>query len=323
MSFIRTITGDISPEKLGFTYSHEHIVCIPPHWREHQEDDLLLDDKDKSLLDIQDLKDAGADTVVDATCIDYGRDILPVKEIADKTGMQIIATAGFNKGILWDAKVPGKEYTFAQWIDRASMDELIDFIVGDVEQGMDGTNLRCGQIKFGTGYNSISPLELKTLRAAARAHHITKAPLHSHTEAGTMALEQIAYLKEEGVELSHVSFGHMDRNLDTWMHTKVAEQGAYLCFDGIGKMKYGPESARIGCILELVRRGFGKQILISGDFARKSYLAHYNYGPGYQYIIKTWIPRFREEAGEMGFDPDELVRDFFVENPKRCFSFKR
>ena len=128
-----------------------------------------------------------------------------------------------------------------------------------------------------------------------------------------MALEQIAYLKEEGVDISHVSFGHMDSNLDTWMHTKVAEQGAYLCFDVIGKMKYGPESARIDCILELVHRGFGKQILISGDFARKSYLTHYNYGPGYKYIIKTWIPRLKEEAEIVGFNPDTLIQDFFIE----------
>ena len=34
MAFIRTLTGDIKPEELGFTYSHEHIICIPPYWKE-------------------------------------------------------------------------------------------------------------------------------------------------------------------------------------------------------------------------------------------------------------------------------------------------
>ncbi|WP_218184414.1 hypothetical protein [Thermoanaerobacter thermocopriae] len=45
MSFIRTFNGDINPDELGFTYSHEHIVCIPPYWKEKNEEDLLLDDE--------------------------------------------------------------------------------------------------------------------------------------------------------------------------------------------------------------------------------------------------------------------------------------
>lgn len=35
---------------------------------------------------------------------------------------------------------------------------------------MQGTGVRAGQVKFGTGYNSISPLEIKTIRAACGAH---------------------------------------------------------------------------------------------------------------------------------------------------------
>ena len=42
MSYIRTFFKDIDPEDLGFTYSHEHIVCIPQYWKERNEDDLLL-----------------------------------------------------------------------------------------------------------------------------------------------------------------------------------------------------------------------------------------------------------------------------------------
>lgn len=59
MSFIRTMHGDIDPKKLGFTYSHEHIVCRPPYWVEHEADDLLLDDKEKSKQDVLDFKNLG------------------------------------------------------------------------------------------------------------------------------------------------------------------------------------------------------------------------------------------------------------------------
>lgn len=330
MSFIRTFLGDINPEDLGITYSHEHIVCRPPYWAERQADDLLLDDKRKSELDVLDFKNLGGQTIVDATAIDYGRDVQALKEISDRTGVTMIGTAGFNKSFLWSAGVPehlkkviGNYDTFYEWIDNTSINELTDFVVMEIEQGLEGSNLRGGQVKFGTGYNRITPLEEKTLRAVARAHHETKAPMHSHTEVGTMALEQIELLKSENINLEYMSFGHMDRNPDPFYHKQVANTGAFLSFDGIAKIKYYPESTRINSILELVQEGFENQILISGDTARKSYYKHYDYGLGLEYILKKWVPRFIDEANERGFEGELLIKKFFVENPKRCFTFKK
>ena len=124
MGFIRTLHGDISKEKLGFTYSHEHIVCRPAYWQERGEDDLLLDDKEKSKLDVLDFKQHGGRSIVDATAIDYGRDVQAVQEIAIETGIHIVGTAGFNKSFLWDAKIKeelkpliGHYETYAQWIE--------------------------------------------------------------------------------------------------------------------------------------------------------------------------------------------------------------
>ncbi|MCK9927359.1 hypothetical protein MXD62_09270, partial [Frankia sp. Mgl5] len=68
-------------------------------------DDLLLDDKEKSQLDVLDFKQHGGKTIVDATAVDYGRDVEAVQQIARETGIQIIGTAGFNKSFLWDARI--------------------------------------------------------------------------------------------------------------------------------------------------------------------------------------------------------------------------
>jgi phosphotriesterase-related protein len=323
MPFIRTLSGDIAPEALGFTYSHEHIVCRPPYWVRRGEDDLLLDDPAKSQADVEEFCDLGGRAIVDATAIDYGRDVPAVARIAQNTGVAIVLTAGFNKSFLWDAVMPGGNRRYDDWIAESSMDELIRFVIGEVEDGMEGTAYRAGQVKFGTGYNVISELEEKTLRAVAQAHHATRAPIHSHTEAGTMALDQIRLLREEGVDPHHLSVGHMDRNPDPWMHARVADTGAFLSFDGIGKIKYYTEQVRIDCILALVRRGHRAQILVSGDTARKSYYRHYGRGLGLRYIIESWVPRFIEQAGEAGFEGAALVEDFFVNNPRRCFSFKQ
>ncbi|MBA4601455.1 phosphotriesterase family protein [Thermoactinomyces mirandus] len=330
MTFIRTLKGDIAPEQLGFTYSHEHIVCRPPYWQEHGADDLLLDDPAKSKKDVEDFKRHGGQAIVDATAVDYGRDVQAVKEISDELGIHIIGTAGFNKSFLWDAKlkeelkpIVGNYPTYREWIDRASIHELTEFVIREVEEGLEGTPFKAGQVKFGSAYNRITPLEEKTIRAVARAHHETKAPIHAHTEAGTMALEQIELLKSENIHMAYVSIGHMDRNLDPYYHEQIAKTGAFLSFDGIAKLKYAPESQRIECILALVDKGYEDQILISGDTARKTYYKHYEYGLGLVYIISKWVPRFIDQANQKGFDGEKLIHKFFIDNPARCFSFKK
>ncbi|MCM3700700.1 phosphotriesterase [Paenibacillus macerans] len=330
MTFVRALDADIAPEQMGFTYSHEHIVCRPAHWSERGEDDLLLDDPEKSKLDVLDFKKHGGQTIVDATAVDYGRDVPAVHNIMKETGVRIIGTAGFNKSFLWDAKVKdelkpiiGNYETYYEWIEAKSINELTDFVIREVEEGLEGTPFKAGQVKFGTGYNRITPLEEKTLRAVARAHHETKAPVHSHTEVGTMGLEQIELLRSENVNLSYLSLGHMDRNPDPYYHEQIAKTGAFLSFDGIAKIKYAPESTRISLILELVKKGYEDQILVSGDTARKTYYKHYDYGPGLEYIIAKWVPRFVDEADRAGFDGQQLIHKFFVTNPARCFAFKK
>lgn len=64
----------------------------------------------------------------------------------------------------------------------------------------------------------------------------------------------------------------------SWLHRQIANTGAFLSFDGISRIKYHPEHIRTQAILALCRRGYQKQILIGGDFARKSMSAHYGKG---------------------------------------------
>ncbi|GAA0732655.1 phosphotriesterase [Clostridium oceanicum] len=330
MSFIRTLLKDIEPNELGYTYSHEHIVCRPLYWIEKNADDLLLDSPEKSKKDLIEFKNLGGNSIVDATAIDYGRDVDAVAKLAKETGLNIVGTAGFNKAFLWKSrltsrlkKIVGDFETYEDWIEKSSIDNLVNHVVREVEVGLENTNYKAGQVKFGTGYNSITPLEIKTIRVVSRAHHKTKAPVHAHTEAGTMALQQINILKEEGVNLENVSFGHMDRNLDNYYYNKILETGAYLCFDGIGKIKYAPESHRIEEIIKLCKQGYKDKILISGDMARKSYYKNYSYGLGLSFIIKDWSERFIDEAENAGLDGQKLLNKFFIENPMKCFTFKK
>ncbi len=322
MSFIRTVTGDIAPADLGVTYSHDHLYCVPPLWKQKGETDLLIDDVEATIKDVELFKAAGGQAVYDATAFDYGRDPAALRTIAERTGIRIIATAGFNKAILWPAQMPGTNVTFRDWIAARSRAELRDHVVAELTEGMDGTDLRGGVAKFGTGYNAIGEADAKVMLAVLDAHKETAAPLHSHTELGTLILEQLAIVKGEGVDPARLTIAHVDRNPDPWVHRKAADSGCFLCFDGMSRIKYHPESVLIDCILKLVAKGHERQILIGGDIARRTMYKNYGEGGlGLDYILASWVPRFIEEAGEAGFDGNALIRTFMVDNPQRAFAF--
>ena len=330
MKIIRTLLGDINPDDLGFTNGHEHIVCVPPYWEERNQYDLLLDDESKSLLDVIDYKNYNGKSIVDATAIDYGRRVLEVANISNKTGIHVIGTAGFNKSFLWKANVPErlrniidpKYKTFEDWVNYSSIDELVKIVTDEMTIGLEGTKYKAGQVKFGTGYNSITPLEEKTIEVITTVQKKLKCPMHSHTEAGTMALEQIELVKKYNGDLSKWCIGHMDRNLDFYYHEKIVEHGIYLSFDGLGKNKYGPESHRIDAIMNLIKKGYINQILLGGDNARRSYYKNYDYGLGLQWIPKVWVKRFEEECINNQLDPNEVIQKLFIENPKRYLTFE-
>ena len=322
MAFARTVNGDIDVNELGVTYAHDHIYCIPALWKEKGDTDLLLDSPEASQAELELFRNAGGRTIYDATAIDYGRDVGTVRRIANAAGVQIIATAGFNKSIMWPTQMPGQGVTYRQFIETRTRAELAAHVVREVTEGMDGTDAKGGVVKFGTGYNMMDDLEIKVMRAVLDAHKETGAPVHSHTELGTMPLEQLDILHEEGVDPARLTIAHLDRNPDPWLHRKVAQTGAFLSFDGITRAKYYSEDVRTRCILDLVRWGHQDQVLIGGDIARRSMFKSYGKGGlGMGFILEKWGPRFIEEAGEAGFDGAALIHRFMVENPRKAFAF--
>jgi 5-phospho-D-xylono-1,4-lactonase len=308
---IRTVTGDIEPAELGFTYSHEHLIGSPPPPTRDEDPDLVIRDEDKAIAEAQIARGVGVRSLYEASAWDYGRDPEGLRRVSEAVGLQIIACAGFNKG-QW----------FAERLAERTVESLEEQIVAEVTVGMDGSDVRGGVIKFGTGYNHISDVEERVIRAAARAHRRTGVTLHSHTENGTMALEQIEILHEEGVEMSRVGLVHLLRNPDPWLHRKVAATGAYLCYDGFSKIKYYPESTRTDMLIMLVEAGYEKRILIGADLARRTDLHSYTGGPGLGYVAGKWLPRLREELAERGYAAErieELVNRLFVSNPAEYF----
>jgi len=300
MSKIQTVTGTISGDQLGVTYSHEHLITRPPQPVIDEDPDLCLDSIEKAVQELEYFSMAGGEAIVEMTTIDYGRDINALRTIASHVPVHIVAPTGFLKGAY-----------HAPLVRDRSITQLVDVMVREVTEGIDGTDSKAGVIKAGSGHNQISDEEEKVLRAAARAQLETGAAISTHTQAGTMGLEQVEILRAEGVDAGRIIIGHLDRNLDWDYHRALANGGVYLMYDHLSKEKYAPDSRRVEFIKTLIQEGFGRQILLSGDFGRRSYWTSQGGGPGFTYILWRFIPWLRE-AGVS----ESQIEDMLVNNPR-------
>ena len=308
MKIIRTLSGDIPAEQFGIIDFHEHVIARPPVEKPNEKD-LSLCDVPTMALELADFGKAGGTLLVDASTADFGENAHLRLEISRAAGVPVVGTVGF-----------GQKEHHTDAVKKSTVDQLYHRVMDAVQHGYGCQKLRPGQLKFGTSYQFISPSEETCGRAVARAQRDSGLPLFTHTGVGTMALEQLALLKEEGADLSRVCIGHMDRNPDLWLYREILRHGVFLGIDQISKVKYMTEEARIHIIIQLIRMGYGQQVLLGGDLARRSYLTAFGGGPGFSYIPKKFIPRLVRQMREDGFtnrETENAVQDLLINNPRR------
>ena len=303
---IRTVLGDVDPEKLGFILPHEHLITFPPA-RVRSDPDYRLQDVDKAIEEVTFFKRAGGTALAEMTTHGYGRDLKALKRISEQTGVHIVSTTGF----IMESLFPAEAFNYTK-------DQLVDLFVGDVREGMDGTAIKAGFLKCGTSHDVMTKTEEKVIRAVAKAHHVTGATVTTHTMGGTMAFTQVEVLTSEGVDPRRIIIGHLDRSsLNIGYLLFLARTGVYLELDNIGKTKYYPDSLRIDMIKQLIEAGFLKQILLADDNGRQSYFRSYGGGPGLDYIPKTFVPMMREA----GVSEEDITQMTFV-NPRTAMAFE-
>jgi predicted metal-dependent phosphotriesterase family hydrolase len=306
MSIVMTVSGPIQPSALGVTYAHEHLLGGPPvSSADGQDADLTMLSPDVAAREIALFRLAGGQAIVEMSTQDYNRRPELLRDLSRETGIHIIMTSGLHKD------------TYSHPITAAAtINQLADTFIRDVAEGVDETGVRAGVIKAATSFNTITEGEEKVLRAAARAHRATGAPISTHTQSGTMGLEQAAIFKEEGVDLSRVAIGHVDRKLEYDYHKALLETGVYVIYDQISKEKYVPDRERVAVLRRLVAEGYGDRIMLAGDFGRASYWTSNDGGPGLTYILWRFLPWLVAE----GMSRD-AARAMLVANPARFFGF--
>ena len=342
---VQTVLGPIDGDELGFTLPHEHLLLdlsvrfklmdeslsarvmsrkpvtlemmgwLRFHLFENV-DNLMLDDEETTIREASLYQRAGGKTIVDMTNWGIGRDPQALARISRATGLNIIMGTGYytvDSGCTAELKA-------------RSEDEIVDEIVRDVAEGVDG--IRPGIIgEIGADSWPLDPDEVKSLRATARAQRATGAPVNIHPgrlEESPLQILQI--LDKAGADLSRVVISHQDRTAYSFESMRqMARTGCYLEFDCFGMEGYYPrrygvfdvpnDAGRVNHILRLIDQGHLNQVLISTDMAMKAKLVAYG-GPGYAHIPDNVVPWMRAKGMT-----EEVINTITVENPKRLLTF--
>lgn len=298
---ISTVRGPIDAGELGITLPHEHIFI--DLLREVRTDG-LLNDPQLMAEELERFRMAGGRTVVDCTNVGLARDPLALRRMAVKTGLNIIMGSGHYR----------EPYIDRAWMDRHSVDEVAGLIVRDIEEGADGTDVRAGIIGEIGCDRYITTAEERSFRAAARAHLRTGVTITTHAARWPVGLPQLELLRSEGVDCRRVIVGHCDLVPSTDYHEAIAAAGAFVQFDTIrGETEYDTER-RIGYVLNMVRKGLIRHVLLSHDVCRRSHLAALG-GCGYIYLLTSFLPRLREAGLSQ-----EQIEQMTVENPRRALT---
>lgn len=296
---INTVLGKIDKSELGCTLSHEHIIIDLTDVRGDL--DSKLSNIDLMVAELKLSKEAGVDSIIEVTNIGMGRDVKKLKEISEKSGINIISSTGF--------------YTipyYPEYIKTKSVDELAEIIISEITEGIDGTDIKAGVIgEIGTSLNKLEDISLKVFDSAVIAHEKTGVPIFTHCEIGTMGFEQATYLNSKGINMDKVVIGHMDLVKDEEYIIKVLETGANIGFDTIGKESYVSNLSKAKTIANLIELGYEDKILLSQDVTRISYLKSSD-SFGYVEVCEKFIPLLREIGVKQ-----EKINKFMITNPRR------
>ncbi len=275
--------------------------------------DFLLDSVELAARELAQFKADGGCAMIDSMP-SGGRNAAKLAEVSRRSGVHIVCPTGLHLE---------KYYPEGHWGGRLSVEELAEVFIGEIEAGIDANDLggpelkrlpeRAGLIKVASGLDRVDEHERRIFEAAAAAHLRTGAPILTHTEQGTAALEQVALLSALGADLRHVTLSHTDRKPDPAYHRDILQSGVRVEFDSAFRWKEGNPTLDL---VHALAPEFPGQIMLGMDAARRSYWKCYDGNPGLSYLLTD----FRLQLREAGFD-DQMWSRIMIANPAEAFSF--
>jgi phosphotriesterase-related protein len=356
VAIVQTVLGPIDPGAMGPTLSHVHLTLDILCWYAEPQDpalralaarplslenlglarrnglmvrdNLVQNDEALAIREVAEFKRAGGGTLVDMELPGIGRDVAALQRIGRATGLHIIASSGW--------------YTQASHpplVARSGIDELAETIVREIEQGIDGTDVRAGNIGevglSGMPDQPFQPDEEKVLRAAARAQAHTGASLTLHPNAGTHASRArpvnhlnlyLDVLEKEGADLAKVYVSHMGFFSFDDARSLLERGLGYVSYDHFGHEEYyemiGPGRAfprdkeEVDLVMRLVEAGHADRVLIGNEIGWKTCYKAYG-GWGYGHVLEHIVPWLRDCGAS-----DAQIRTMLVANPARLHAIE-
>ncbi len=320
---VNTVTGLVSSEDIGKTLVHEHFQFGYPGYQ----GDSTLGPYDpeaniKVGLDVAEkVKEHGVKTVVDATPNECGRDVDVLREISERSGINIVCSTGYY----YEGEGAPAYFGFRTALGTGE-DDVLEMMLAEINDGIDGTDSKAGVIKLATSKDAMSEYEAMLFRCGAKAQRETGVPIITHTQEGTMGPEQAAYLVEHGADPKRVMIGHMDGNSNIAYHLETLSHGVRVAFDrfGIeGIVGAPPDEHRVGTLLGLIGLGYTDRLHLSHDKVNVWLGRKIVFPPVVAELLKNWhtthifeniAPKLKE-----GGVSEAQVEQLLVENPKTLF----
>jgi phosphotriesterase-related protein len=324
MAQVETVTGPLDADQLGTTLIHEHMRNLdeavhaqwpqagavmeePPHVVEPGQDYEIAVREAKSAMDL------GIQTIGEPTAMLLGRDVDFLRRISEETGLQMITCTGI--------------YTYdhlPQFFVTRDADQMAEFFISDIEEGIQGTDIKAGFIKCAADEAGVNENIEKIHRAAARASVKTGAPIMAHSRpASNTGPRQVEIFEEEGVDLSKVQIAHTGDSDDLDYIEGLLEKGVWVGLDRYGLDLFLPYEKRQATTKALLERGYADRIFLSADSVATTDWFPPNVieqliaaGAAKDWSIRIVPEKVLPELREWGLT-EEQERTLMVENPVR------
>ncbi|MCU0312854.1 MAG: hypothetical protein MUC84_02175 [Solirubrobacteraceae bacterium] len=258
MPSVQTTAGPIDASAMGRTLCHEHLRTSSeavrfqfPHLYDAEAE------FEAAVAQVRAAMEHGVRTIVDPACMDLGRDAGFARRVAEATGIQLVLATG----------IYGEHYSFiAHHFETRDEDYLADAFVHDLEQGVQGTEIRSAFLKTAADEPGITPGVEKVHRAAARASLRTGAPIMAHSRpASRTGLDQMRIFLDEGVAPEKVMIAHTGDTDDLAYIEELLALGPYIGMDRYGTEIFLPDAQRNTTVAALVERGYAERMILSHD----------------------------------------------------------
>jgi phosphotriesterase-related protein len=315
---IPTAGGGVAPVALGRTLMHEHVFVLTPDVQQNYPGEWDEDAQVAGAIEkLTALKAAGIDTIVDPTVVGLGRYIPRIARIAEQVEVNIVVATG----VYTYDDVPNFFRLRGPGMRPGLPEPMVELFVRDLTVGIADTGVRAAFLKCAIDVPGMTAGVERVLRAVAKAHLATNAPVMVHTaprRQNGLAVDEL--LIAAGVDPHAVLLAHCGDSSDADHLSALAEKGYLLGMDRFGVDIIAPFEERVGIVVELAARGYAERMVLAHDAA--CYLDWFDpalppYQPNWHYlhISNDVLPALRERGVT-----EAQIDTMLIDNPRRWFA---